>query len=70
MKKKKMNTVMKMTMPVMTEELAKLNMLMMLKMVIDAGVVIDAKLMEHDSPPLVKIIIWTLEGFQSFGSWS
>ena len=39
-------------------------MLMMLKMVIDAGVVIDAVLMEQDSPPLVKIIIWTLEGFQ------
>ena len=66
MKKKKMNTVMKMTMPVMTEELAKLNMLMMLKMVIDAGVVIDAVLMEQDSPPLVKIIIWTLEGSQLF----
>ena len=49
----------------MTEEdLAKLNMLMMLKMVIDAGVVIDAVLMEQDSPPLVKIIILTLEGFQ------
>ena len=38
MKKKKMNTVMKMMLLRMTEEdLAKLNMLMMLKMVIDAG---------------------------------
>ena len=33
----------------MTEELAKLNMLMMLKMVIDAGGVIDAELMEQES---------------------
>ena len=39
------------------QRVARLNMLMMLKMVIDAGpVVIDAILMEQESPPFVKII--------------